>query len=123
MISEIKLADCVGKRLIVTTRNTRYEFDVFALNDIHGQGYNLRSNELPRYLDGRTSDVEIAGTKLSHYPWDSLTGNLAMYRKEDTIVAGGFLRFKYPGQHDYVNTSTICEIALVDFPTGNSDHA
>lgn len=104
----MKLSDCVGKRVVVQTRNTRYEFDVFALDDIHGEAF--AAGREPRYLVGRTSDVKIFGTKIIDWPWDHLQGT---DKREGEIVEGGFLRFSYPGYEDKpVNTSRIQSVSI-----------
>lgn len=109
----LKIADLVGKRVSVHTQNTRYQFDIFAIDDIHGEAFDLRGSDTTRYLDGRISDVEIKGCKVYRYPWHSLGEK---YAKAGHLFEGGFLYFRYPGQSDYVTTSRIERIDVRPLP-------
>jgi hypothetical protein len=110
----MRLSDCVGKRVSVFTAHTHYQFDIFALDDIHGEAFDLRGGETTKYLDGRHSDVEIKGTKLARVP---LAHAIAIDKfREGHLITGGFLYFRYAAHPDFITTSGIEQIEVVPLP-------
>ena len=109
----MRLTELVGKRVHVITANTRYQFDIFAIGDIHGESFPVEGRHATKYLDGRYSDIEIRGTKTSRYPWNALGPQFA---REGQLFEGGFLSYRYPGHLDYITTSMIREIKVEPLP-------
>ena len=108
----MKIADCIGKTLVVETENTRYVFDI--MGDpfhIYGQSYPnpySGSGRPPKYMKELTDDVEISGTKLADGPWDLVP------KKVGEAVEGGFLRFRYRDHEDFISTSRITYVGVTE---------